>query len=145
VTEALLIRAPVGVVYRTLSDVDAWPSWHTGCATVRLGPRPDRPGDHHRLVLPVGRRSWRVDVTVDGWRHDGGLRWTLSRPVAATTEWWLEVIPEGTVVHHLVHDVGQGRRADARVRRHRRAVMLAMQAMKDHLELAVALAAGRIP
>jgi len=145
VTDAILVRAPVGVVYRTLSDLDAWPVWHVGCRSTRLPAHPDRAGDHHRLVLPLGRRSWSVDLVVDGWRHDDGLRWTLSRPFVATTEWWLEGRPEGTVVHRLVHDIGVDRRSDARVLRHRRAVTLAMQTMKDHLELAVALAAGRIP
>jgi uncharacterized protein YndB with AHSA1/START domain len=145
VTDAVLIRAPIGVVYRTLSDLDGWARWHAGSSSRRLEARAGASGDRHALVLPVGRRSWRVEVAVDGWRHDDGLRWRLLRPVTATTEWWLEARPEGTVVHHLVHDVRPGRRSEARVRRHRRAVMLTLQAMKDQLELAVALAAGRIP
>ena len=144
-TDAILVRAPVGVVYRTLSDLDAWSGWHASCTSDRLAAHPDRPGDHHRLVLPLGRRSWSVDLVVDGWRHDSGLRWTLAHPLVASTEWWLEGRPEGTVVHHLLHDIGADRRSVARALRHRRAVMLAMQAMKDHLELAVALAAGSIP
>jgi uncharacterized membrane protein len=145
VTDAVLIRAPAGVVYRTLTDLDRWPTWHRRCSSERLEPRPERPGDRHRLRLPVGRRSWRIDVTVDGWRHDEGLRWTLHAPLEVTAEWWLEVRPEGTVVHHVVHDVDPSRRSEVMLRRHRRAVMLALQAMKDQLELAVALAAGRIP
>jgi hypothetical protein len=144
VTDALLVRAPVGVTYRTLTDLDGWPLWHGGCATTRL---PERTAgtDRHALALPLGRRSWRLALDVHGWRHDIGVRWDVRGAVELSAEWWLEQRAEGTVVHHVVHEVLTGRRAERRVRRHRRAVMLAMQAMKDHLELAVAVATGRVP
>ena len=150
-TESILVRAPVGVTYRTLTDLDAWPRWHSGCRSRRTA-RPagtDAPGaaDHVALVLPAPRRGmrrrpWRLEVAVHGWRHDAGVRWDVRGDVELTAEWWLESCTEGTVVHHVVHEV-VGR--EARVVRHRQAMMHAMQAMKDHLELAVAVASGRIP
>ena len=149
-TDALLVRAPVGAVYRTLTDLDGWPRWLPGCSSVRV-PRgvgaddPRGPVDHHAVVLPVGRRRWRLGVAAHGWRHDLGVRWDVDGDVVLAAEWWLEPRPEGTVVHHVVHGTPAGRRAQRRVRRHRRAVMLSLQAMKDHLELAVAVAAGRAP
>ena len=153
-TDAILVRAPVGVVYRTLTDVDGWPRWYAGCRSVRVragdvGGRADGGGgppvDRHLLVLPHGRRRWRLDVTAHTWQHDLGVRWDVCGDVGLATEWWLEERREGTVVHHVVHGTPVGRRAEHRVRRHRGAVMLALQAMKDHLELAVAVAAGRVP
>jgi uncharacterized protein YndB with AHSA1/START domain len=144
VTDAILVRAPVGVVYRALTDLDGWPQWLDGCGSARL-PRHDGPGDGHALVLPNGRRRWRLALTVHGWRHDLGVHWEVRGDVVLTAEWWLEARPEGTVVHHVVHGAPSGRRAVRRVRRHRRVMMLTMQALKDHLELAVALASGRIP
>ena len=143
-TDAILVRAPVGVVYRALTDLDGWPQWLDGCRSARRATQ-DGPGDAHVLVLPYGRRRTRLAVTVDGWRHDHGVRWEVRGDVVLAAEWWLEARPEGTVVHHVVHGEPSGRRAVRRVRRHRRVMMLAMQALKDHLELAVAVAAGRVP
>jgi uncharacterized protein YndB with AHSA1/START domain len=153
VTDALLVRAPVGVVYRTLTDLDGWPRWLPGCRASR-----DMDGardvgqahqmDRHRLVIPLGLRRSRIRVESYGWRHDQGVRWEVSGTVRLSTEWWLEQRPEGTVVHHVVHPSATGtvgRRAARRALRHRRSMVLAMQAMKDHLELAVAVAAGRVP
>jgi hypothetical protein len=147
VTDALLVRAPVGVVYRTLTDLDGWPCWLDGCRSVRLAGDEARgaPHDRHALTLPHGRRGWRIAVVAHGWRHDAGLRWDVRGDVVLTAEWWLEGRTEGTVVHHLVHGAPEGRRAERRVLQHRRAVMHALQGMKDHLELAVAVAAGRVP
>ena len=149
-TDALLVRAPVGVVYRTLTDLDAWPRWLAGCTTVRVPSAartddPRGPVDRHTVVLPDGRRRWRLGVAAHGWRHDLGVRWDVDGDVVLASEWWLEPRAEGTVVHHVVHGAPAGPRAARRVRRHRRVVMLALQAMKDHLELAVAVASGRAP
>jgi uncharacterized protein YndB with AHSA1/START domain len=144
VTDALLIRAPAGVVYRALTDLDGWSRWLSGCSGARIRSE-DESGDRHALVLPDGRRRWRVVVTAHGWRHDLGLRWEVRGDVVLAAEWWLETLPEGTVVHHVVHGEPSERRAVRRVRRHRRTMMLALQELKDHLELAVAVAAGRVP
>ena len=142
--DAILVRAPAGVVYRTLTDLDGWPGWRPGCHSVRLASA-DVDRDRHVLILRDGRRRWRIGVDVYDWRHDLGVRWDVRGDVVLVAEWWLETLPEGTVVHHVVHGSPRGRRAERRVRRHRAAVMASMQAMKDHLELAVAIALGRTP
>jgi hypothetical protein len=156
VTDTVLVRAPVGAVYRTLTDLDGWPAWYAGCRSVR---RPAATGGHdaHDLVLPAGRRRWRCRVEVSGWRHDAGVRWEVRSPVTATTEWWLEACREGTRVHHVLHGAVDGdarggghggtesARRVRRLRRHRRAAVDAMQALKDHLERAVTIASGRTP
>lgn len=140
--DALLVRAPVGAVYRTLTDLDGWPRWNPGCRSVRLASS-GVGHDRHALLLSEGRRRWRLAVDVHAWRHDVGCRWEVQGDVVLGSEWWLEPRPEGTVVHHLVHGAPVGRRAAWRVERHRAVIMLSLQAMKDHLELAVALAVGR--
>ncbi len=139
---AVLVRAPAGLVYAVLTDVDAWDAWWPGCTT-RRDPRPGRAtgdaGDHHLLRLPVGRRGLRCRAAVGGWRHDRGLRAELRGGADAEAEWWLEPVEGGVVVHLLV--TARGRRADRTVR----ALGGGLQALKDHLELAVAVAAGRVP
>jgi hypothetical protein len=164
VTDAVLVRAPVGIAYRVLTDLDAWPRWLEGCRSVRIDPchapeaSPVAPADRHLLVLPGVRRPLRLDVTSYGWRHDAGLRWTVDvirrgglrrGGPRVSVEWWLEERREGVVIHHLVHpmdgSVGHGSRVPDPALRYRRSVVLAMQALKDHLELAVAHAAGRVP
>lgn len=148
-TDTVLVRAPLGAVYRALTDLDGWPGWHVGCRSRRV-PAAGDDRDAHELVLPAGRRRWRCRVEVSGWRHDAGVRWDMRDPVAVTTEWWLEECREGTLVHHVVHgdDGAHGvrpRRRLRRIARHRRAAIDAMQALKDHLEHAVAVASGAAP
>jgi len=148
-TEALavLVRAPAGVAYAVLTDVDGWDAWWPGCWTRRDDRRDggatgtvgaSASADHHRLRLPVGRRGVRCRAVVDGWRHDRGLRAALRDGVDADAEWWLEPVGDGTVVHLLV--TVRGRRGGRVVR----ALGDGLQALKDHLELAVAVAAGRV-
>ena len=142
-TDAILVRAPVGIVYRTLTDLDGWPRWLGRSSSRRLDAAGDD-SDRHVLMLPDGRRRRRLVVDSHGWRHDLGVRWEVGGAVVLAVEWWLEERHEGTVVHHVVHGRPVGRRAERRVRAHRRVMMGVLQVMKDHLELAVALAGGRI-
>lgn len=148
-SERILVRAPVGVVYATLTDVDGWESWWRGCRTERI-PVPaagsDRAddADHHVVVLG-GRWSRRtLQARIHGWRHDAGLRLGLQDRrgrVLGEAEFWLEACGAGTLVHHILHDHAQGRPQE----RYRRAVRGGMQDLKDHLELAVVIASGRLP
>jgi hypothetical protein len=107
------------------------------------------PADRHALRLPGVTRPLRLEVVSYGWRHDVGMRWDVRwrgrHPTTVAAEWWLEERREGVVVHHLVHDAARTRREARDVERYRQAIMLALQALKDHLELAVAHAAGRVP
>lgn len=159
-TDALLVRAPVGAVYRMLTDLDGWPRWLPGCRSTRLAA--EHGTDRHRLMLPLpvrsrpvrspGRRGQRVTLGVHGWRHDAGVRWDVEGPVGLAVEWWLEPCREGTVLHQVVHGgptrdttppwAGIGRGGERRARRYRRAVGLAMQTLKDHLEGAHASVTG---
>lgn len=142
--DAVLVRAPIDIVYRTLTNLDGWPDWLPGCRSARL-PAVRPPRDHHVLLLTAGHVRWRLGLEVYDWRHNHAVRWDVRGAVVLTAEWWLEQVPEGTILHHVVHGQPRGRRAQRRVRRHRRAMVQSMQVMKDHLELAVAVAAGRLP
>ncbi len=137
---AVLVGAPAGLVYASLSHIDGWDAWWPGCRT-RRDDRADRGGaaDHHLLGLPAGRRAVRCRATVDGWRHDEGLRMVLRGGVDADVEWWIQPVGGGAVVHLLV--AARGRRAERTVR----ALGGGLQALKDHLELAVAVASGWVP
>lgn len=138
---AVLVRAPAGLVYATLTDVDGWDAWWPGCVTRRDPAGPVADADRHVVVLPAGRRRLRRRVTVDGWRHDRGVRMALRGRTGsdAAVEWWLEPRPDGCVVHLLVTARGVG------AERVVTALGGGLQALKDHLELAVAVAAGRVP
>lgn len=138
---AVLVRAPAGLVYAVLTDVDGWDVWWPGCTTSRDPGGADDGDDHHHLVLTAGRRRIRLHAAVGGWRHDRGARIAATgrAGTSAAGEWWLEPRPDGCVVHLLV--TAEGRRADRLVR----LLGSGLQALKDHLELAVAVADGRVP
>jgi hypothetical protein len=94
------------------------------------------------------RRSLHLRMLAHGWRHDVGMHLTLTprRRLIATrgpvrSEWWLEEVPAGVVVHLVVHPGGSA----ALRGQVRRAFAGGLQALKDHGELAVALALGRVP
>jgi uncharacterized protein YndB with AHSA1/START domain len=141
----MLVRAPVAVVYATLTDVDGWGLWWRGCRTERRAPqRPTAEGDHHRITTAGRWRRETFDARVHGWRHDEGLHATLCDRRGRTVgdvEWWLEPCPDGTVVHLLFGGSAAGRR---RQRGHA-AMRAGLQDLKDHLELAVEVAVGRVP
>lgn len=144
---AVLVRAPAGLVYRTLTDVDAWSTWWPGCRTRRSAAAEPgaTPGaaDVHDLVLRGrggrGLTMLRGRLKVHGWRHDEGVRAVLRAGGVVQLEWWLAAAPGGTVVHLLVDAAGP------RSGRAVRSFGDGLQALKDQLELAVAVADGRVP
>lgn len=144
--DAHLVRAPVGIVYRTLTAVDGWPSWWPGCTTsvpdVSGTDAGTLDGEPHAVVLRSGRRRLRLEVTAHGWRHDAGFLLDVTGDAELQGEWWLAPDPAGAIVHHVVRDRG-GRMLGAGP--YRRAVSDGMQALKDRLELTVAIATGRVP
>ncbi len=138
-TLAVLVRAPAGLAYAVLTDVDGWDAWWPGCRTRREAvPRvAGDAADHHVLRLP-GSRQCRLRV--HGWRHDEGFRAELRGGSDADVAWWLAARSDGTTVVDL-HVAARGRRPARTVR----ALGVGLQALKDHLELAVDVAAGRVP
>jgi len=161
VTDAILVRAPVGLVYRALTDVVGWSDWWPGCRAVRVGSEVaagavDGAGsathDTYRLELKVARRRLRTSMDVHGWRHDLGMFVDVSGAVDLRTEWWLETRPEGAIVHHVVHRSSEAvpparrsRRSRSAERRYLGSVAAAMQSLKDRLELTTSVALGRVP
>lgn len=163
-TDAILVRAPVGLVYRALTDVTGWSDWWPGCRTtpreaaeavdaasaVDAVPDPASSADY-ALELRVAHRTLRMSLTVHGWRHDLGMFVDVTGAVALRTEWWLETRPDGAVVHHLIHgpldeEVFTRRSSDRAAQEHyRRSVAAGMQALKDRLELTVLVALGHAP
>lgn len=164
-TEAILVRAPVGLVYRALTDVTGWSDWWPGCRTTSLEAvgavgategveelLDPASGDAYALELRVGRRPLRMTITVHGWRHDLGMFVDTTGALELRTEWWLETRPEGAVVHHLLHgpldEAASARRSrsDRSAQdRYLRSVAAGMQSLKDRLELTVMVALGRVP
>lgn len=144
--DVYLVRAPLGIVYRTLTDVDGWPSWWPGCATssrdVRSTDAAALNGDQHAVKLRSGRRRLQLEVTAHGWRHDAGFVLDVAGDAELQGEWWLAPDPAGVLIHHVVRGRG-GRMLGAGP--YRRAVGDGMQALKDRLELTVAVATGRVP
>jgi hypothetical protein len=165
VTDAILVRAPVGLVYRTLTDVTGWSDWWPGRRTMPLAAveavgavdsvdaqSASASSDAYALELRVGRRPLRMTMTVHGWRHDLGMFVDVTGAVELRTEWWLETRPDGAIVHHLVHGPLDGAASARRSRRDRsaqdrylRSVATGMQSLKDRLELTVMVALGRVP
>jgi hypothetical protein len=144
---AVLVRAPAGLVHAVLRDVDGWPGWWTGCRTARPAPAdaaavlPDgvTEASHHRLDVGVGWRRLRCRAVFHGWRQDEGMRVALRDGADADAEWWFEPVDAGTVVHLLV--TARGRSSQRVVR----GLGEGLQALKDHLELVVDVATGRVP
>jgi len=138
VEDVALVRAPVGLVYATLTDVERWPTWWPGIAVA--------PGDGpERWRLRFGRRPLAVVLAAEasGWRHDVGFRLALGGALEGESEWWLEPDRGGTVVHHVLRvEDGRVRRAERRVARLRQAVRRGQWGLQDRLELAVRLALG---
>lgn len=158
-TDAILVRAPVGLVYRALTDVTGWPDWWPGCRVTPIGAvgtaeaSPDpASSDAYALELRGAGRPLRMTMTVHGWRHDLGMFVDVTGALELRTEWWLETRPDGAVVHHLLHEplaqaapARRSRRDRSAQDRYLRGVAAGMQSLKDRLELTVMVALGRVP
>lgn len=129
--------APSAVVYRLLTDIDAWGTWWPDLRVMPAG-EPDA----HDLRVGRGSRAVRVRVEAHGWRHDVGVRLRLSGDLEGEAEWWLDPLPHGVVVHLRTAARARSRRA---ARTWRRAARQGLTASTDRAELAVRLALGRTP
>jgi hypothetical protein len=85
---SVAVAAPVDVVWRVLSEVEAWPEWTPSVrAIVRLDPGPLHVGQRLRISQPrFPTTVWRLTELVEGrsfvWRAGGpGARTTASHTV----------------------------------------------------------------
>lgn len=144
VDDDAFVRAPVGLVYRRLTDIGGWSDWWPGVRTT-----PSRPADGAETwSLVLARRPWRrlrVEAAPHQWRHDAGFRCTLTGDLDGWSEFWLEELGGGTVVHHLLV-AATGRRRPRRVLEDYRAVVRrGLWAFKDRTQTEVRAEAGLTP
>jgi hypothetical protein len=147
------VRAPVGLVYRRITDVAAWPTWWTGTVVRELAPEPgpdvdpDAAPDECWAIEFRGAplRRVRVAARLHTWRHEQGFSLALRGDVEGHAEFWLEPGYGGTVVHHLLI----GRTALSHPLRvykdYRRSLRRGLWGLKDLLHLEVRTAAGLEP
>lgn len=134
--DAAYVRAPIGLAYAVLTDVEAWPSWWPGVAVAPAG-RVDR------WRVRLGRTGV-AEALAGAWRHDAGFRLTLGGDdgdgdLDGTLEWWLEPLTRGVVVH-LVLDVAVGRGGRRAATDLRTLARRGLHGITDRLEAAVLLA-----
>lgn len=150
------MRAPVGLVYRTITDVAAWPAWWPALLAapdVRTDGAPDAAAhdraaaEVERWRLVVGRRPGRtrLSATASGWRHDVGFRLALDGDLVGGAEWWLEPSRGSTIVHHVLDLDAVGGRDLRRIARLRRAVRRGLWGLQGRCEAAVLLALASAP
>lgn len=123
------VRAPAADIYRTLTDIGAWPDWWQG---TRVAERPGQ--DHFRVLVGRGPARLGLDVRAHRWRHERGFHLAVTGALTGDIEFWLEPGWDGTVVHHLATLTG-GRRG--RHRRYRRWVRRGLWGVKDRIQQAV--------
>lgn len=102
IDDAGFVRVPESRCYRVLTDLAGWTRWWRGTTVV------DRGDDRVTVTIGWPGRRLRLDLEAGGWRHDAGFTATLAGDVTGTWEVWLEPLPAGTVVHHVV--AGSSRR-----------------------------------
>lgn len=143
VDDAGFVRAPAPLVYRRLTDIRRWPTWWPGCRILDRGV----PGEERFLVelTPgIGRRL-RVAATPGDWRHEHGFGLTLTGDLDGRAEFWLEHLPAGTVVHHLLVARTPRSRPQTVLRDHRRAIRRGLWGLKDALQVEARTSAGLQP
>jgi hypothetical protein len=123
------VRAPAGLVYRRLTDIQAWPTWwpHVAVAVHRV------PGPEESWSLALGRGPGRLrlDAVAGEWRHDQGFVLKVSGDLEGTIEFWLEAGHDGTIVHVVTSADTVGPRALRTVKRLRRSVRAGLWGFKD--------------
>jgi len=136
------VRAPIGLVYRRLTDIDRWSTWWPGVTTTRAGP-----GDAWDLAAAGRRLSRPLRLHLDDltWRHDAGFAFHCSGDLDGRGEFWLEPGWGGTVVHHWVSaDVRDGNPL-AVTRRYRAMLRHGLWGFKDAVQDEVRSAMGLAP
>ena len=143
VDDAAFVRAPAGLVYRRLTDIGRWPTWWRGVRVVAMADAAGR----ETWGVELGRSRWhglRVAAQPHGWRHDVGFTLGLVGDVEGEAEFWLEQVPGGTVVHHLMTGRATGPAAST-LRTYRTVVRRGLWGCKDALQTEVRTAVGLRP
>lgn len=143
VDDAGFVRAPAPLVYRRLTDIRRWPGWWPGCRVVDRG----APGVESFLVelSPGPGRRLRFACEPGEWRHEHGFALALAGDLVGRAEFWLEHLPAGTIVHHLLVARTDRARPHAVLRDHRRAIRRGLWGLKDALQLEARTSAGLQP
>lgn len=144
VDDAGFVRAPTPLVYRRLTQVDAWPGWWRGVRVRPVDASAGTPAWSVELAVGRGRRL-RYEVRPHGWRPDRGLLLALRGDVVGSGEFWLEPTHGGTVVHHLLVARTTLPRPARVLADHRRAVRVALWGLKDALHLEARSSVGLRP
>lgn len=142
--DAGFVRAPTPLVYRRLADVARWPTWWTG---TRVRPRPPSGGDETWGLELTGvfARRLRLTARFHRWRPDRGVELAVRGDLDGRSEFWLEPLEGGTVVHHVLDAWAPAGRGAAVLRDHRRAVRRGLWGLKDLLHLEARTSAGLRP
>lgn len=140
------VRAPAGLVYRRLTNIQAWPEWWPDMVV-----HPS-PGPEEAWSLELGRRLGRLRLHAEpgNWRHDQGFVLRVCGDLDGTIEFWLEAdnhaagagdqappVDAGTVIHVVTSADTVGRRPVRTVRLLRRSVRGGLWGFKDLLQLEV--------
>lgn len=144
------VRAPVRVVYPTLTDVRGWPRWWPGVTVERMAPvtRADEVKVRERWAVQwrLGMvRHLRFSIVPHAYRHDAGFVMDLAGDVEGRAEFWLETREDGTVVHHVMTGRALRGRPQAALRTYRQVLRRGFWGCKDHLQSQVRREAGLAP
>jgi hypothetical protein len=134
-TDEFFIDAPPARVQEELVDAGRIGAWWPGA-------RATGNGEHLTIKAPSFRRlaaPVSFVARLDGLRPGEGFTWWLERgELKGRGEWWLESFKDGTIVHYYLDvergDHGRRRSMSTAVRRHRWAVRMGINALKDQLE-----------
>lgn len=143
VDDDAFVRAPVDLVYRRLTDIGGWERWWRG---VQARPMTDAPG-RETWALELVRNRWqgvRLAARPHAYRHEKGFKLTVTGDIDGEVEFWLEVVPGGTVVHHLMTGRATGPERSIQ-RTYRTVARRGLWCCKDALQTEVRTAVGMTP
>lgn len=125
IDDAGFVRVPEARCYRALTDVVGWPTFWPGTVVHAEG------DDRYAVRVGPPARRLHLELEAGSWRHDAGFTMQLTGDVQGRWEIWLEPLPGGTVVHHVV---AAAARRPHRSRALRRWLRRGLWGLKDLLE-----------
>lgn len=139
----IFVRAPTSVAYRRVTNMRDWAQWWRGCTVTPLDDV--RGAEQWQIEFRHGRfGGLRMAGAPHRYQHDRSFRIDLAGDVDGFAEFWLEAVPGGTVVHHvLVAETSRRPRRTLRV--YRTAVRRGLWGLKDDLQTSVRSALGMAP